>query len=319
MNAPMLLLAGLFGCPYVFGPPDLSNVDADGDPTTPPSDGDADTDADSDADADSDSDADTDPLPGDPPVIATFTVSPRLTQVVVQFALADPDDTSLLGVTLNLNDGTTDRPYVIPDVTQWDPEGVSTIVVQIPEIPGTPSWLDCDTPVHQTWTLTATDLDGHVSEVAEVPLDVEALGTLPEVGDVWPLDQHAVAAAPPFTGCVTFEVDPLDPANDNQQLRRDFEGIGFTTTTPANYVAELGWPAANPCDVDLYVYWYPTRDIDLDGIADVIDSSLQAGAGAETTTWVSQTSEGFLVDFPFFQQLGGGSPPYTAQFLVSVR
>lgn len=297
IRSPLLLLSG---CPFVFGPPNLTNVEG-GTPFTDTVEGNTDLDGDADPSA---------------PTVVSFEVVPRMTQVVLHFAIADADN-DLVGGSLSVSDGTTGRTFDIPgDVDVWDPLGTSTILLPMVPRPGTQSWLDCNTPVHETWSAVPIDLEGNVGLSVQASLDIVALGSLPEGDGLGPLGQHVVSEVPPFMGCVGYEIDPDDPRSDNQQLARDVEAIEFTTP-PGGYVAETQWDPANGADIDLYVHFYPIVDVNpQDMIADSIDFSVTDGPSPEQATWSATNDQAWLMDLLFFQILGG-EPPFEAQFLVS--
>lgn len=291
----------LCGCPYVFGPPDLSEVD--GGP--PGAEGDPDTDA--------EIDTSLDPPASIPPVVSSFEVVPRLSEVVLHFALSDPD-TELVGSALSLSDGTNQWTVAIPEeLDVWEPLGISSVALSIPPIPGTSSWLDCETPVHQVWSAIPVDVDGTVGVAVDAALDIEALGLLPEVGqNLWPDDHTVVSEAPPFMGCVSHELRPGGGYEPDVELARDFEALRFTSDDSDIYVAQLVGSNTNPVDINLFVFGWPN-------VNEIAGSSLTSGSGSEQLSWNAGFGESWLVEFPFFSLLGGGSPPFRSQFLIAPR
>jgi hypothetical protein len=300
----------LAGCPFLFEPPDESNVPG-GDAQNP--DGDADTDGDADSDADSDADTDVDE---NAPSIPSFTVSPRLDSVLVRFSIADLDD-DLVGGTIVISNGSSEYPLAIPGeiVPSWEPNGIS--IVELPtQLP-----IDCSEPVNQTWTITATDLAGHSGPAKEFQLGIPAVGVVPE-GFVWP-EPHLVSDFPPFSGCVEYEqADPDDTTTPvRNQLRADFEAVGFTTPSTGNYIIEVDWDHSNPYDTDVYVYYMvggTTVDLNpADGYADTITSAYTVGDVAEQVTFAATAGDDWMVDFPFWNFYPDTTQPYRAMFLVT--
>ena len=285
----MLALSALTGCPYLFDPPDLSHVPCSGDGCD-----------------------DTATLPGSAPTVVQFEVSPRSDGVVVHFALADLD-ADLVGGSIDLSDGSKHYVLSVPaDIDEWEPSGTSTVTLY------RGPWLDCTTPVSESWTLVPTDLAGHAGEAGATELVVAAIGLLPETPqpNLWPTDGATVPNPPPLMGCASWEVDAGDPRPDNQQLREDVEALYVTTPAPGDYVVQLWWTTA--CDVDLTIYPYPLVDeAPSDGYYDTIATSWNFGNVAEEATFRGIPSESWFVDFDFYEPLQGQSPPFQATFLVT--
>ena len=124
----ILLLPLLAGCPYIFGDPDLANVDVGLPVDTDDTD---DTDVDTVTDPDTDTDTDVTPtIPGDPPTVTSGRVAlVFIDRLEIEFSVVDPD-ADLLGGTLELLDGTNVlQTWNLPeDIPGWDPAAVNPIV-----------------------------------------------------------------------------------------------------------------------------------------------------------------------------------------------
>jgi hypothetical protein len=234
MDRRLLALLGSTGCPFVFGPPDLSRVDRGA-----PADADTDTDADTDADADTDTDGPTgDSGPSaDAPTVLSFAVAPHVQGVTFLFSSADPQQ-DYAGGEVVLSDGSTELRLLVPDdIPGFDANGVNAI-----RVPRAAGWLACDDEVHEQWTLTIRDFAGNVSAPAVAPLDAAPV-RLPEIGNRL-ADVHRPweGQEPPFLACVTLEADPADGTPDGIELSSDLEPIRFDLPA-GRWRAELAWAA----------------------------------------------------------------------------
>lgn len=227
-----LPLAALGGCPFLFGPPDLSHVDGP--------DGDADPHTGSSAGTHSA------PLPSDGPEVLSFTVSPRLGGVALSFVVTDPQG-DFAGGTVTASDGTDAFVFAIPaDVPDFNANGVNSVVVA-----RDPSWVGCDTDTAEAWTLTVTDFAGHPSAPASAAFSLVSAGVFPEIGDNRATDHHTFDTPPPWLACVEFEADPTQPPPDLAELASDHENIEYALTAG---VWTLGVSWTDPINLDTVLF-----------------------------------------------------------------
>ncbi len=304
----------LAGCPYIFGPPDMSNVSDDGGNDDDPTDGDADTDSDSDSDADGDTDEDTDTIDTDIdpillPVVTTFDISPRLEALTIQLEVTDVQN-DLDGGSLEISDGTDIITLDIPgDLDDWNGQGVlSNHVLPLdktwlfPDLdPGVAFDPDCDVGSDLTWSLTAVDAAGHRSAPLETRLVVAAFGVLPE-----PDFPYIAVGVPPFVVCAEFE-----GATDFGRYN-DFEFVEFSSQTTDTYLFELAWEKQVDLDILLYelpsgaeVYTYPDgQDFGYDPPEDL--------------RWPLDGGQGWVAQVRYWETpIGNNDPPYLGRLLVT--
>lgn len=203
------------GCPFVFGPPDLSNVDLD------PSGG-----------------------SGEPAEVGPAILSLGGHRLLDQakFEISLPDDEEIIGGRLEMSSAEGERfSLVIPDeIEGWKPGSVSTFELPLP-------FLDCEEGYSSTWTAQIVDRAGRIGPMSSTTLSVTALGRFVE--SYYAHDAGYVTE--PLVACVSFEGDPLSSDFD-QQLQADLEGIQFRVLQVADYSISLGWPTS--IDIDLYLY-----------------------------------------------------------------
>ena len=298
-HGALLLLAG---CPYIFGPPDMSNVkdEGDGDDTT---DGDADTDTDADGDADTDID------PVVPPVVTSFEISPRLLAMSIAFEV-DDEQSDLSGGTLEISDGDDVYTLDIPaDIDDWNGEGAPSYHMLdldktwlFPDLDAGAAYVpDCDAGEDATWTLTAVDAAGHRSEPLGNHLVIPAFGTLPE-----PDYPYVDAGAPPFVFCAEFE-DALGSGRYT-----DIEAIEFTSATTGVYVFDLGWE--KEVDLDILLYDLPTYE----PVDTAYDGQGYGYIPPEDLVWSLVGGQDWVVQVRYWDiPLGTNDPPYLGRLLVT--
>ncbi|MCB9687015.1 MAG: hypothetical protein H6735_18390 [Alphaproteobacteria bacterium] len=346
---PLALLT-LTGCPFIFEPPDLSNVDggsdtdtdvftdtdADADADTDSdtdSDTDADTDSDTDADTDSDTDADTDSdtdtgIPGDPPSVVALHVIPHFDDARLEFSIADVDG-DLIGGNIEFSDGTNVFVKQIPgDLDVWDQFGTSMVTVPQPV-----NRFQCGIDMVQNWTARATDFAGHRGASFPVTLTVPSYGVLPDRNNNWPQASHQEwqNQDPPLHACTQYEDDPTNAASINTDLRNEVEGMFLDVASASTLRAEIRWMPAADFDVIVYVLNSNRGTVDNngDGVADTTGTCSAVGnpgttnvaakdQGPETCGWNAGANTHFLVDPQYFPWLlQQGTPPYTMSVLVS--
>jgi hypothetical protein len=217
----MPLVSLLSGCPFVFGPPDLSNVDRR--PRDPA------------VQAETGTEPETEPLA---PVIVSMQLAPSIDSLAVRFAVADTD-LDLVGghVTLASAQGEELELQIPDEIERWDALGTSMVSLPI-------DFLSCDTGYEATWTLTVTDAAGHTSAPSAAEIEVVGLGLLPESPEA-----HRVGVLGPATVmCVSYE--SLD--DTNWQLQSDTEMVRFGVEEAGLYRIEAAWQSA--MQVWLYLY-----------------------------------------------------------------
>jgi hypothetical protein len=278
----LLPLWGLAGCPFVFGAPDLSNVDqANSDDTS----------------EDTGTDTDTEVPVFDLPDVVSFQGRRLLESVEFELQLAD-EDLDLVGGTLELTSSVGDTLSLsIPeDIDVWQADGTSTLTLEAP-------FLDCQEGYDATWTARVIDAGGHEGLPQATDVMVEALGALPESDyshDIGYITGGTVA-------CVTFNTTIGSTEPPLLQLQNDGEGIDFRVPDTASWTIEVAW--LSEMDVDLFMFiqddmspYYTEYDI---------ASSVEYGP-----IWESLTLE-LMGDLlyqakPSFWDSYGASPPYTA-------
>ncbi len=226
----ILALTLLGGCPFLFEPPDLSRVDG---PPVGEADTDTDTDVDTDTDTDTEPTAETGISP-DAPTVLSFEAAPHILTTTFLFSVADLQQ-DFSGGRLTVTDGTVTEVFEIPaDIPDFNGNGLNRVRIDRPA-----GWIDCESDLHETWTLVITDRAGHDSAPATAPLDVVAQ-RLPETGnqphDPWP------GGTPPFVACVTRSADPLDATPAGIQLANDYEFVRFELPS-GTFRTELAWEA----------------------------------------------------------------------------
>jgi len=309
-HGALLLLAG---CPFIFGPPDMSNVSDEGgtDDTT---DGDADTDTDGDGDADTDEDTDTTDTDIDPgllPVVHSFDLSPRMDSVMLEFDVTDAQG-DLDGGSVEISNGTDGWTLAIPGgIDDWHTPGKSFHSLEMqdwlfPDLDPGPAYdPDCDAGSDLTWSLTAVDDAGHRSAAFQTPLSIPTMGLLPDI-DPYP---YLDAGVPPFVLCAEFE-DATQFARQN-----DIEAVKFLTPVTGDYLFQLKWQ--KDADLDIFVYDLPSGDFVVpdepydgygygyyDGFED-LHHHLDGGQNWEV--WVSY----------YLSPIGSNDPPYLGRLLVT--
>ncbi|MFT4622479.1 MAG: hypothetical protein ACI8PZ_001135 [Myxococcota bacterium] len=218
----MIRIVGLLtltGCPFIFGPPDLSNVSSDsavdtatsvttptGTPVTTPT-GTADPDA---------------------PMLSDVTAAPRFDSVDLSFRVDDPNG-DLIGATVAVDQGSTVLQYIVPaDLDLWSQFDVSHLTV--------PRTTPCE-GYAEAWEVILTDAGGHVSPTVPVAATVRSAGIVPAGDtDIGPL-------LPPLTAC--GEIVQVDPKQEDR--------LFFTLAEDARLTFELRWPDPT-ADLDLYVF-----------------------------------------------------------------
>jgi hypothetical protein len=304
----VLLLAG---CPYIFEPPDMSNVEDEGGDDDP-TDGDADTDADSDSDADadtdtdSDSDADTDIDPALFPVVTAFELSPRMDGVWLEFTVTDTQG-DLSGGTIEIDNGEDTWSLDIPgDIDDWNLPGPSFHFLEndnwlFPDLdPGAAYDPDCGVGTDLTWSLTAVDAAGHVSDPFDTTLTIPAFGVLPE-----PDYPYTFVGDPPFVLCATWD-DPFD-----FQRALDFEVVEFSTPVTANYLFEMEWE--KQVDLDFFLYELPNYDF-----VYTYDGYDYSFGPFEDLDHVLQGGRAWALELSYYATPAGqNDPPYVARVLAT--
>jgi hypothetical protein len=224
----LLPLWGLAGCPYVFGAPDLSNVDQ---ATT------------QDSGEETGTDTDTE-VPGfDLPDVISLQGRRFIDFVRFELQVAD-EDLDLVGGTLELSStvGDTMTLRIPEDIDIWQADGTSTITLPT-------SFLDCMEGYDATWTARVTDAAGHQGLPQATDVMVEGLGSYPES----PYAHEAGYLTGSAVACVTFNVAVGTPPGETlQALRDDLEGVNFLVPDTANWTIEVAWPST--MDVDLFLF-----------------------------------------------------------------
>ena len=224
----VLVLSGT-GCPFVFGPPDLSKVDivvTDGDSGTEVTTPTVDTE-------------DTGTAPTfDVPTVVDFQLKRFVDKLGFAFSVVDTDDDFVSGKVTFMSDveGSAPLIYTIPgDLDLWEP--LARSVVTVPQ-----DWLPCD-GLTEKWTITVTDAAGHVGPPVEAELRINGLGLVQEgnLYDFGWLGETTVA-------CVEFNADPLNPDPIQNQLQLDREDLRFVAVSSGTYAFELAWQ--NVMDAD---------------------------------------------------------------------
>ena len=218
----------LSGCPFVFGPPDLTNVALETD---------ADTDVDSDADADTDTDVDTDTtIPGATPLVVSAAVQfTAIDHIDIQFSIADSDD-DLLGGKVRLFDGTNElEAWDIPaDILIWDPAGLSTVEHFVP--------IPC-TGYHPELSLVVDDLAGHVS--AKLPIVYDVVSVAVPSGPT--TNTGILVPSLPATFCSATNL----VNSDFQKPPMEDDYFSFTNPIASNLILSVDWDPALEVDIDL--------------------------------------------------------------------
>ncbi len=209
-----LLLAG---CPFVFGPPDYSNVGGNDDS--------ADTDTVTDT---SDTDTTTN---GSAPLLLSFDLGTNGVDLVAEFTVSDAEP-DLLGGQIHMTDKdqvTTSFsiPGALPEL-DWDQFGTSTLLLPLP--PG------CE-PIDESWTMVIEDLATNQSEPLDSTFVKSGLGTIAE-----PL------AEPEALGAIDLPASWCSTATDVADADR-FE---FTPNQSGAFEIRMIWGDLN--DIDVYIY-----------------------------------------------------------------
>ena len=217
---PSILALGLTGCPYIFGPPDLSNIDADSGGTTRPG-----VATDMTEPTVPSTPPETNP---DAPLLSSVVAAPQFDAVEISFMVDDPNG-DLIGSTVTVDQGDILSQYVVPaDLELWSQFGVSTLRV--------PKTVSCD-GYTEAWELTFTDAAGNASTTVPVAAAVRTTGILAAgESDIGRLNA-------PVTACGAIET--LEPKQEDH--------LFFSMAASGQLTIELHW--ADPTsDLDLYVF-----------------------------------------------------------------
>lgn len=266
-GAPLFLV--LAGCPYIFGEPDLANVD--GQPV--------DTDVAPDTDVDTETDTEPPTIPGDTPQVTSADVEVvYVDHLALAFSVVDAD-VDLLGGTVRLLDGTNElQSWDIPDdLPDWDPAGVN--------------WLDHYVPIPCTGyspdlRLVVEDLAGHASEPFLVPFSVAPVAAPSGSTTVVALAVPSL----PATWCSTANlVNAAPPVEDDY--------FTFSNPVDGELLISLDWDPALLVDIDLVLYTAPgppngfvadSRDIGFAGHEQLRSKTLDVQGvevGVQVETW----------------------------------
>lgn len=209
------------GCPFVFSPPDLSNVDMA--PTDGATDGQSDT------------------GPYDVPVVLSLSGRRGLDYLRLEIALEDAD-LDLVGGTIELTSSAGEEVSLrIPDdISNWRADGVSFLDLPMP-------FLSCEEGYNVAWTAHAVDAAGHAGLPQATTVEVTGLGLFPESD----FAHDAGYIEGTVAACVQFDFDPSRPAV-LLQLQNDLEGTNFRPLNSGMYTITMGWPSS--MDVDVYLY-----------------------------------------------------------------
>lgn len=213
----------LTGCPYIFGPPDLSRLAEPTAASVP------DTSLATDAEPDVDTATTTDVVPPPrAPKVVQFEPIPELDQVTVLLAILE-GDAPLLGGTVEVTAGEYAWSLRIPqDFSSWNPLGTSVAVIQPYAL------LPCAGYTSDLF-VTVTDSASVRSAVAVENVTISGLGVLPEQVDDTTVDPPTAT----WTACVSFESDV--------PLTGDVENVSFTADASGAYSVWL----AGEGEVDL--------------------------------------------------------------------
>jgi hypothetical protein len=215
-----ILFLGLAGCPYIFGPPDLSNTDADSGGTTTPG-----TVTGNIEPTEPSTTTGTNP---NAPLLSSVVAAPRFDAVEISFRVDDPNG-DLIGSTVMVDQGDVLTQYVVPaDLEVWSQFGVSSLIV--------PKALSCD-GYAEAWELTLTDAAGNASATVPVAATVRTTGIL-AAGDS---DLGRLNA--PATACGAIET--LKPKQEDH--------LFFTMAASGQLTIELYWTDSSS-DLDLYIF-----------------------------------------------------------------
>lgn len=282
----MVLVLASTGCPFVFGPPDLSKVDilvTDDDSGT--TDGTTPTE-----------DTDTGTIPSyDVPKVVDLELKRFVDKLGVAFSVVDTDQDLVSGrVTLMSNvEGATPLIYTIPgDLDVWEPLGRS--VISIPQ-----DWLPCE-GLDESWTITLTDAAGHVGPSVDAELQINGLGLVgeAELYDFGWLEATTVA-------CVEFNADSDLPNPIQEQLQLDREDLRFRAVTSGTYSFALSWQ--NVMDADLLL-------LDENALQ-IAPPTIQVGPAWEAYLQPLVADTIYTLS-PKYYYLDGNTPPYLATLLM---
>jgi hypothetical protein len=276
------LVCLLSGCPFVFGPPDLSRIDRQ----TRDSGTETETETGTETETDGALHA---------PIVVSMSLVPSIESLAVSFAVADTELDLVGGRVTLVSEGGEELELQIPEeIDHWDALGTSFISIPI-------EFLSCDDGYHTSWTLTVTDAAGHTSAPSSADLEIQALGLLPES----PEDHKLGVLGGPTVMCVSYEYDEHDAQPINWQLQADIEAVRFGVGESGLYRVEAAWQSA--MQVGLYLY--------ADGYGAIGGYSYEYGA-SQRTIW-GELEEGELYQLrPSFWSRNGADPPYEVTLLV---
>ena len=248
-SALPLLALGLAGCPYIFGPPDLSNVirDSGAPPTTSPS---------GTTPAGTTPTGTTTGTNPDAPVLSEVTATPGFDTVAVQFRVEDRNG-DLTGATVSVDTGAAVLQYTVPaDLESWSQFDVSELAV--------PKATPCE-GYTEAWEVTITDAAGNPSAPVPVAVAVRGSATVPVGGT------DLGALAPPSTVC--GQIEQVDPRQEDH--------LFVQPAAAGRYTFDLYWsdPSA---DLDLYVFDGPT-ELGLSRGANPAPETVVVDVSADTT------------------------------------
>jgi hypothetical protein len=224
----------LGGCPYIFGPPDLSHVgggDSLPDTDLVDTEADTDTDADSDTDTDTDTDVDTDTDGGvDPsaPVVVSFTPTLAAPGIVVDFLLANTGN-DITGGHVYVDVNGTMHDFLIPtDIPGWHAAQENVLVVPIADM--------CQGGTYDV-TFTVADFGGHTSIPEHASFVLDGIGTWNESAD--PVD-FGVLGVDAEGLCGVLEDDTDD------------DTVLFQVPVAGDYIVSLAWDTTADIDFTMY-------------------------------------------------------------------
>lgn len=279
-----LLFAPLLaGCPFVFGAPDLSNVDLS--PTSV------------DTGTLVEDTADTDVPDFDVPTIVDFELKRFVDRIGFAFSVLDADqDYVNASITVRSDvPGSEPITFSIPsDLDEWDPLGRSFVIV--PQ-----DWLPCE-GWQETWEITMTDAAGHVGPTVSADLDIEGFGLLPE-GNLYDLGW----IEGPTVACVEFDADPTLPTPLQEQLQSDREDMRFTAVGSGEFGFELAWEGVMDLDLLLFDERQPQYQI--------APVQVVVGPGWEQYTAPLVADTVYVLSAKYFF-IAGNSPPYVGTVLM---
>lgn len=204
----------LTGCPYIFGPPDVSNVDLPPGPDGPVVGSDS-----------TGTTGDTGPI-SIPPEITNLAVDPSVDGFLFRVGLDDADG-DLIGGSILVEGAGPAATFAIPEDLSSLASGAARFLLPV-EDPCT-SW-------DLVFRVTVSDAGGHPSVPVELPSAATGLGRLEELQGVFPLG----TIAPVLSVCGS--IDSLD----------DSDRISFSVATDQQLRLSLTWTSA--ADVDYGVY-----------------------------------------------------------------